>query len=173
MTTRYSYCLELDDFDGSQWFRLIEYILTKADTLEVATSITKRTTWRGTHDWQWSPPKSLRPFVQKQFRSAWKYGVQQPFETTYYQFQLAPAIIDFLLSIAGLNQWHANNGLPENPAFYADGENLLWTISHEEVVWLLMTEVEEAFLIDGSTKMNGRHAESTHLTPSQGSQIVT
>ncbi len=82
------------------------------------------------------------PFLEGEFLSRRKYGARLPFgkRARYARYRLASPLRKFLLRPISLWAWMGD--LPEDPALYAHGHLLVWTISHEGYVFVRLGEEE-------------------------------
>lgn len=84
---------------------------------------------------QWVPPEEIRSSLK---------DIPNDSERTLFYFHLTPEVKSFvrtcLQSYPTLSYWGDHNNLPEDPAFYCKEQLILWTISHESMVYRSATE---------------------------------
>ena len=123
------YVQEILHLKPELWPQLLNITLPKADVIEFVADKDSQ--------------KSLKPFLSyltDEFSSRWRWQCKQFGDTNFFRFSLTPDLINYLLTVPKLDDWIDN--YPEDPALYKDDEALLWTISHDGVVFVLLTEKE-------------------------------
>lgn len=133
-TQRRQYHLELQDLEAD-WLKLLDFCIPKADHVTfqadpVTISAQDQTgTWQE-KIWQWSPSAELQVEGScSKDRKTWT-------------FPLTSTIEAFLRSNDCLGEWHLGNKLPEDPCLLAGNEQILITVSHEELIWVRLLESE-------------------------------
>lgn len=93
--------------------------------LDITTNTSNKTL-----QWQencWCIPKAISQFLKTSFI--------KDDGTHCFLFHLAPEIQEFLRNCESLTSWGIANNFPEDPAFYRKDQLILWTISHENMVY--------------------------------------
>lgn len=120
---------------GFKWKLLLDYALSQGDTIEFTVSSKEK---------QWPAVVStLMPFLVESFKARWYYGAQQSRKVTILHFHNTPEVAALLRTpptFFDYRFWQPE--MPEDPTFYRNGEAIVWTISHEIWVYMLLTEQE-------------------------------
>lgn len=129
------YLEDLTNDDGRKWKRLLEYALHRGDTVEFTVP---------TKEEEWSPRlEPLLPFLVERWSSHWRWQAKQKQVQTFLRFSLVPSVEALLCTPHTLQETlFMQPAFPEDPAFYVNGQAILWTISHEVWAYLLLTEEE-------------------------------
>lgn len=97
-------------------------------------------------------PKSLNP-LRKQilffFKSDRRWQCKQFFHTPMIRLNCVKEVQMYLLSINYLDQWESPN--PIDPALYKNQDCLLWTIAHENLIFIQFT-LEEKIMFENMFK---------------------
>lgn len=130
-TQRRQYHLELQDLEDG-WLKLLDFCIPKADyvTFQSNSVTVSAQDQMGKKVWQWSPSAELQAEG-----SCSKDGKT-------WTFPLTSTIEAFLRSNDCLGEWHLGNKLPEDPCLLAGNEQILITVSHEELIWVRLLESE-------------------------------
>jgi hypothetical protein len=111
------------------WHRLLDLFLPEADMLEFEAGPARFIDHDDSSiEWRWSPPALLLSSLVISDTD------------DYSRFRLTDPVIAFLRSQPSFTDWQAYRELPEDPALFYQGEKLLWTISHENFLWVKLTE---------------------------------
>jgi len=139
------YLEDLTNEGGMRWFRLLDYAISHSDTVEFTVPMDES---------KWSPRlKPLLPFLTERFASHWRWQAKQRRMQTFLRFPLLSMVEELLRTPQTLQDTRfMQPPFPEDPAFYANGQCILWTISHEVWAFPLLTEEEaEAWRVQGFT----------------------
>jgi len=149
-----------DDSVPTRWQVLMEFAMSRADTVKFSAPVYRRIVNRKWDqlllgqlatdsrldrlnsaneplEWQenrWCVPETMSQFLKSSFI--------KDDGTHCFLFHLAPEIQEFLRNCESLTSWGIANNLPEDPAFYRKEQQILWTISHENMVYY---SAEEGF----------------------------
>ncbi|VAW31087.1 hypothetical protein MNBD_CHLOROFLEXI01-4768 [hydrothermal vent metagenome] len=124
------------------WQSLLEYafLVAEVDLVEFAVS--------GKDSKYPEQLKSFSSLLVTQFSSRWKWFSKQIGYTTFFQFRLNQDLFNFICTIPQLDAWSGN--FPEDPTFYRKNTPILWSISHDGIAFILLTEQEaKQFRRDG------------------------
>ncbi len=113
-----------------KWTTLLSFVLRKADVVEFIIRDAKRL------------PPVLEPFSSsliKLFSAYWKYGSRRRHPVTYARFALSNELKNFLLGYP-IGKWWGE--YPEDPAFYKGDMLLMWTIAHEYMTFVRLSDSE-------------------------------
>lgn len=138
-TQRRQYHLELHDLEIG-WLKLLDFCIPKADhmTFQSDPVMVSSQDQKGRQEqiWQWSPSTDLQ--VEGSCSK----------DRTTWTFPLTSTVEAFLRSNDCLGEWHLGNKLPEDPCLWVGQEQILITISHEEMIWVRVLETELQALQD-------------------------
>ena len=113
-----------------KWTTLLLHALRKGNIVEFIIKDTK------------SLPSSLEPFrpnLIKVFSVYWKYGLKRRRPVAYARFSLSDELKNFLMSRT-IGKW--GEGYPADPAIYKDNVVLLWTIAHDYMAFVRLSDGE-------------------------------
>jgi hypothetical protein len=130
--SRAYYLQELLSLPSDAWQTLLDFGLSRARQVEFA--LDGRTL-----------PASLQAFsasLLEQFSSRMRWQARQIGYTTFARFQLGPELSAYLKSVPRLGGWMDER--PQDPTLYRDEEKILWTISHDEMAFVCLSEREAA-----------------------------
>lgn len=153
MTLSY-YVQELNNAPAGLWSQALDFALPHADRVEFAVSKTPA---------RW--PRTLKPFgasLHETFTSRWRWQACEIGSTTFAWFHLTPEIVGYLRSLPNLGYWLGD--YPEDPALYRQERAVLWTISHERLLFLWLTPDEATALNAAGFTLTG---SDNDLPPNQ------
>jgi len=133
------YVQEMNAAPVALWPQALDFALPRADTVEFVVDRAQK---------RW--PDTLKPFsalLSETFASRWRWQVRQLGSTTFARFPLTAEMAAYLRSLPKVDCWLAN--YPEDPALYSEGIATLWTTSHEQLVFLWLTQ-EEAITLNAA-----------------------
>ncbi|WP_129675928.1 hypothetical protein [Candidatus Chloroploca sp. Khr17] len=130
MNKRYYY-QELGISQANLWSELLKYVLPQATEVEFAIG--------GVNDNLSVRLAEYSDLLVERHVDQIRWNFKQIGVSTFFKFRLAPNLKIFIASINKLGMWI--DDLPEDPTFYHDKKKILWTISHSEsIFWLLSSE---------------------------------
>lgn len=136
-----------------KWTTLLLYVLRKGDIVEFVIKDAK------------SLPSSLEPFrpnLIRVFSMYWRYGSKRRHPVTYARFTLSDELKNFLLDRT-IGKW--GEEYPEDPAIYKGDALLMWTIAHEYMAFVRLSDSEAAELNE-----QGLSLEKVKVSPPYPSQ---
>ncbi len=136
MNQKKYYDQELTHEDSRVWHTILGYSLETANYVEfvVSKSITK-----------WPPQLlSLLPFMTSVFTSRWRWEEKKRFGSVFVRFKLSAELRSYLQSVERLEEWVFLH--PEDPALYLNDTPILWTISHDSLPFILLSNQEAQWL---------------------------
>ncbi len=120
-----------------QWRSLLTWALSRAQRIEFA----------HVDDRAKSLPNTLRPFedrITEAFTTCYYWGNRQVKPRRFYRLALNEALSDLLLASSSPAEWCAPSSELEDPALYQDDVPILWTIAHDNMVFLWIEDSELA-----------------------------
>lgn len=117
-----------------KWTTLLLYVFRKGDIVEFTIKNAK------------SLPSSLEPFrpnLIRVFSMYWRWESKRRRPVTYAHFTLSDELKNFLLNRT-IGKW--GEGYPEDPAIYKGNTLLMWTIAHEYMAFVRLSDSEAAEL---------------------------
>lgn len=130
------YVQEMNDAPEALWTQALDFLLANADTVEFAVNKSQA---------RW--PNTLKPFsplVRETFSSRWRWQARQLGSTTFARFPLTGEMITYLRSLPNIGYWLGD--YPEDPALYRQDIAVLWTISHERLLFMWLMPEEKTLL---------------------------
>jgi len=130
------YVQEMNDAPVELWSQALDFALARADTVEFVVDRAQK---------RW--PSTLKPFsaiLSETFSSRWRWQARQLGSTTFARFPLTTEVASYLRSLPNVGYWLGD--YPEDPALYHQDVAVLWTISHERLAFLWLTQEEATTL---------------------------